>query len=238
MALPPRSNLNPSHLPSLSHSSNPRKGQAIHHSVSQPQHYSHLNDYSPTSATPSSAPAPSHPTPSTDSDSDSTASDPSSDSDDPAAVDAVLNPPSTQPSWRGAFQRRVQARAAAQAAARSARKAEERKQAKIPVPALPDLRFEQGVLLSIRPFVHRVGPKREAKGKGVKAAKREEAEEDGAMVGGPLTKEGAEDGDTQEDVFSGPVRIEWGQLSYVIFRDQVSLTGRVVSLLVGSCSAR
>lgn len=50
------------------------------------------------------------------------------------------------PSWKGAWSRRQAARAEAS-----------RKKGKIPVPQIPDLRFEQGVMASIRPFIHRVG---------------------------------------------------------------------------------
>lgn len=217
-------NLNPSHLPFLSHSDNRRTGQAIHNSVSQPKHYSYLNEYSPVPGT-SSTPRPrAGPNSGSDSDSDSD----SNDSDADADVEAVLSGQASQPSWRGAFKRRMEARAAAQAA----RKVEERKQAKIPVPALPDLRFEQGVLLSIRPFVHRAGPKRVKPSKTENGEEIDEAEKDGAMVGGPLTAEGAEDGDDQEDIFAGPLRIEWAQLCYVIFRDQVSTLIRVAFRVV------
>lgn len=109
----------------------------------------------------------------------------------------------------------------ARAAAKESRKEEERKQGKIPTPPIPDLRFEQGVMLSIRPFIHRVGPKREDPSKRQRTETRQEAEKYDAMVGAALTAEGAEDGD-EGDLFKGPVRIEWAQLGYVLFRDQVS----------------
>lgn len=107
------------------------------------------------------------------------------------------------------------------------------------MPPIPDLRYEQGVLASIRPFIHRVT---KDEGKGVAAAagsvqggesekdsekeKKEkeneqelQAEEVGAMVTIAMTAEGARDG--KPDIFVAPLRIEWGQVVYVIVRDQV-----------------
>lgn len=99
-----------------------------------------------------------------------------------------------------------------------------KKKKRITVAPIPDFRFEEGVLLSIRPFLHRIDSPKPDHGS-IESSKdsdgREGAElkEEAALVSGALTAEGAKDG--VNDVFAGPLRIEWGPLSYVIFRDQV-----------------
>lgn len=98
-----------------------------------------------------------------------------------------------------------------------------KKKKRIAVAPIPDFRFEEGVLLSIRPFLHRIeSPKLEHDSTETpKEMDRTDLEEKAALVSGALTAEGAKDG--VDDVFAGPLRIEWGPLSYVIFRDQVRI---------------
>lgn len=88
--------------------------------------------------------------------------------------------------------------------------------------------------MSIRPFIHRAELS-DVPAISASAAAAEDLEhphhdekvqagEKGAVVGTALTAEGAEHGlpaGESSDIFMGPLRIEWGQLSYVILRDQV-----------------
>lgn len=97
---------------------------------------------------------------------------------------------------------------------------------------LPDFRFEEGVLLSIRPFIHRVlsSPTSSTTCEKGKEIEQVEAEEKGASVStNSITAEGTLDGETN-DVFNGPLSIQWGQLTYVIFREQVSSLSPLYSL--------
>ncbi|KAK4054849.1 hypothetical protein OIV83_000773 [Microbotryomycetes sp. JL201] len=126
-------------------------------------------------------------------------------------------------SWKGAWARRQ---------AQKQREREEnakdvRELGKIPVPPIPDLRFEQGVLMSIRPFLHRAeiasAVDEAASPPSERHAEKVEAGEKGALVSQALTVEGAEQGlvvGAKSDIFSGPLRIEWPQVVYVIVRDQ------------------
>ncbi|KAI5477224.1 hypothetical protein MNV49_006597 [Pseudohyphozyma bogoriensis] len=99
----------------------------------------------------------------------------------------------------------------------------------MPIPQIPDLRHEQSVLASIRPFIHRVEAEEdeglaaeveEAGGKQERKEKRVKAEEKGAVVSNDLTAEG-KPGGGPPDIFTGPVRIEWAQVAYIIARDQI-----------------
>ncbi|KPV78440.1 uncharacterized protein RHOBADRAFT_40986 [Rhodotorula graminis WP1] len=94
---------------------------------------------------------------------------------------------------------------------------------KVPIPPIPDLRFEQGVLASIRPFLHRADADAatdegdatdEKKGK-LRAA------EMGAIASANLTAEGGPKGESPSDIFMAPLRVQWSQVSYVLVRDQV-----------------
>lgn len=176
-----------------------------------------------------------------------------------------MEPEDPQHPWRGAWARRQ----AEKAAAKEQEKDEVRKEGKIPVPPIPDLRcvdlavlsstdltlsphlrFEQGVLLSIRPFLHRVEVPAIPTIDAAAAAEdlehpqhdeKVEAGEKGALVSTALTAEGAEQGllkGETSDIFSGALRIEWGQLSYVIVRDQVSSLSSFAFSLVADVASR
>ena len=128
----------------------------------------------------------------------------------PVPSTSTLPPTSSAPAhenWRGAWDRRkAERRAAALAAGR------------IPVPPLPDMRYEQGILASIRGFLRRVEVPAPQDGKGKEV---EHAEERAAFVSMSLTKEGAQDGKGDGDLFGGNLRIEWNQVIYVLFKDQL-----------------
>ena len=102
---------------------------------------------------------------------------------------------------------------------------------RIPVPPIPDLRYEQGVLASLQPFLHRVPAPATATGDqtaGHETEKHErkvETAEKVSLAARNLTAEGTNDSDRPSDIFLGPLRIEWTRVAYVIVRDQVrSLT--------------
>ncbi|GJN91642.1 hypothetical protein Rhopal_004665-T1 [Rhodotorula paludigena] len=93
----------------------------------------------------------------------------------------------------------------------------------IPVPPIPDLRYEQGVLASIRPFLHRAdgaAGARVAAEAGEKSGKVATAEK-AALASAALTAEGAAQDEPPSDVLMAGLRIEWSKVSYVILRDQV-----------------
>ncbi|SCZ91013.1 BZ3500_MvSof-1268-A1-R1_Chr1-3g02476 [Microbotryum saponariae] len=113
---------------------------------------------------------------------------------------------------------------------------------RIQVPPIPDLRYEQGILMSIRPFLHRLQPTTSTTviasneetilgdeninplpSHQERHEERKEVEEKTAMVSSALTAEAARDGlkqGEQTDLLAGPLRFEWGKIVYVIFRDQ------------------
>ncbi|GAA6000155.1 hypothetical protein JCM10207_007882 [Rhodosporidiobolus poonsookiae] len=115
--------------------------------------------------------------------------------------------------------------------------------ARVPVPPIPDLRFEQGVLTSLRPFIHRTSalapsassaassstpPSANSTAAAPSAAheKTAEAAEKQALATTSLTAEGpaqAGDAAAQVDVFdlTEGIRVEWGKVAYVLLRDQV-----------------
>lgn len=93
----------------------------------------------------------------------------------------------------------------------------------IPVPPIPDLRYEQGVLASIRPFLHRADGAAGARAvveAGEKSGKVATAEK-AALASAALTAEGAAQDEHPSDVLMAGLRIEWSKVSYVILRDQV-----------------
>ncbi|KWU45345.1 hypothetical protein RHOSPDRAFT_32968 [Rhodotorula sp. JG-1b] len=98
---------------------------------------------------------------------------------------------------------------------------------RIPVPPIPDLRYEQGVLASLQPFLHRVPAPATATGDqtaGYETEKHErkvETAEKVSLAARNLTAEGTDDSDRPSDIFLGPLRIEWTRVAYVIVRDQV-----------------
>ncbi|KDE08211.1 hypothetical protein MVLG_01478 [Microbotryum lychnidis-dioicae p1A1 Lamole] len=115
---------------------------------------------------------------------------------------------------------------------------------RISVPPIPDLRYEQGILMSIRPFLHRVQPTtttsttvipldtetilvdediNRLRSDQERNEERKEVQEKTTMVSSALTCEAAKEGlkkGEQTDLFAGPLRFEWGKIMYVIFRDQ------------------
>jgi hypothetical protein len=107
---------------------------------------------------------------------------------------------------------------------------------RVAVPPIPDLRFEQGVLASLRPFIHRIALSPSSSSSSSSAAvssseteKRIDAAEKEALVSTDSTAEGsgkAGEGEGVADVFdlTEGIRVEWGQVSYVLLRDQVRST--------------
>jgi transcription antitermination factor NusG len=84
--------------------------------------------------------------------------------------------------------------------------------------------------MSIRPFLHRVETGSGGTGEAKQTVRTEkdvekiEAEEKTAFVSEAFTAEGAKEGlakGEQSDIFSGPLRVQWGQVAYIIIRDQV-----------------
>lgn len=195
------SSLNPSHLPGLERTSNPRTGQAVKTSVSSLAH-------------------PQHESP-------------------PPVPSSSESSSSAQPSWKGAWARRQEAKIARRRQELGLESDDdeqddeqdddERRRArtdgKIPIPPIPDLRYEQGILSSIKPFLHSRTSK---KGKVVQEKETEkheldiEAAQETVLASTQLTAEGGDNkGVTESDVLMGPMRVEWGNVSYVLFRDQV-----------------
>lgn len=98
---------------------------------------------------------------------------------------------------------------------------------RIPVPPIPDLRYEQGVLASIRPFLHRIDDARGGTG-GAETEKEKKVAtaERTALASAQLTAEGSSSSKREvaaaaSDVLMAPLRIEWSKVTYVIVRDQV-----------------
>ena len=109
---------------------------------------------------------------------------------------------------------------------------------RIPVPPIPDLRYEQGVLASLQPFLHRVPAPATATGDqtaGYETEKHErkvETAEKVSLAATNLTAEGTDDSDRPSDIFLGPLRIEWTRVAYVIVRDQVRTRSSISRSLV------
>ncbi|GAA5908301.1 uncharacterized protein JCM6883_004340 [Sporobolomyces salmoneus] len=141
------------------------------------------------------------------------------------------NAQSGQPSWKGAWKRRQEAKLAKrlqdlEEEGSDAEGEEAGGDGKIPIPPIPDLRYEQGILSSIKPFLH--STKTTTMGKKVKRETEEHEEkletvEKVVLASSQLTAGTEEDaeGTHQSDALMGPLRIEWGMVSYVLFRDQV-----------------
>lgn len=86
-----------------------------------------------------------------------------------------------------------------------------RARGRVPIPPLPDLRYEQGYLLSIMPFLHPLVPPAEPKSeKGKKREDEVEVVEETSLVK-----------DARQEVFRRPMTIEWPVLLYVTGRDQI-----------------
>ncbi|BGP28893.1 hypothetical protein JCM10296v2_000629 [Rhodotorula toruloides] len=104
---------------------------------------------------------------------------------------------------------------------------EDDREERIPVPPIPDLRYEQGVLASIRPFLHRIdagddeSQQRQGEGEGAEKEKKVLTAEKSALASAQLTAEGSSKRESASDVLMAPLRIEWSKVTYVIVRDQV-----------------
>ncbi|GAA5870313.1 hypothetical protein JCM16303_001960 [Sporobolomyces ruberrimus] len=144
-----------------------------------------------------------------------------------------------QPSWKGAWKRRQEAKLAERLKSLDLDSEDEEDEesrkgdGKIPIPPIPDLRYEQGILSSLKPFLHSVTPSTTTtptSGKGKEKRETEEHQEKletvakTVLASSQLTAQGDErherKGD-QSDALMGPLTIEWGMVSYVILRDQV-----------------
>ncbi|KAG8993715.1 hypothetical protein FRB90_000615 [Tulasnella sp. 427] len=78
------------------------------------------------------------------------------------------------------------------------------------LPKIPELRFEQSYLLSIKPFIHSGNEEDVEAG-----SRKEKAKKDASM----LVQEGVL---TETDsVYGVPLRIDWGSVAWVTLRDQV-----------------
>lgn len=101
---------------------------------------------------------------------------------------------------------------------------EEDREERIPVPPIPDLRYEQGVLASIRPFLHRIDGDESGQRQGGEGAEKEKkvlTAEKSALASAQLTAEGSSKRESASDALMAPLRIEWSKVTYVIVRDQV-----------------
>ncbi|GAA5922987.1 uncharacterized protein JCM15063_003491 [Sporobolomyces koalae] len=139
-----------------------------------------------------------------------------------------------QPSWRGAWKRRQEARLAKEQE-REAHRSDDRDDdsetnpgdGKIPIPPIPDLRYEQGILSSIRPFLHPVKSTPTAAARGNSEKEKHKLDlatsEQTALATAQLTLEGQAErrpGSTS-DALMEPLRIEWAMVAYVLVRDQI-----------------
>ncbi|BGO96677.1 hypothetical protein RTBOTA2_000562 [Rhodotorula toruloides] len=101
---------------------------------------------------------------------------------------------------------------------------EDDREERIPVPPIPDLRYEQGVLASIRPFLHRIDDNNAGELQAGEATEKEKkvlTAEKSALASAQLTAEGSSKRESASDVLMAPLRIEWSKVTYVIVRDQV-----------------
>jgi hypothetical protein len=105
----------------------------------------------------------------------------------------------------------------------------------LPIRALPDLRFEQSYLLSLKPFVHlRAQEASNSETPGGRGTIEKPAAEDAALAE-PLTLDIAVQG-AGVSKYGVPERVEWGKIAWVTTRDQVSLfRTAVLRGMTGSC---
>lgn len=154
--------------------------------------------------------------------------DPASEDENEASIDeeaddpppAVPTPAEQVPVWRGSWKRRQEAQQAqvdrdALAAKSKPKRASRRTGAPVQ-PPIPDMRFEEGVLASIRQYLH-LAPGTE---------------------GDQTVQEGKRKGEVTpwSELFSRPVRVDWTGVLYVLVRDQVSprTSLRTASILIES----
>lgn len=104
-------------------------------------------------------------------------------------------------------------------------------------PPIPDLRFETGYLVSIKPFIHpsprlpsatasEHGPVYSEKGK-----EKEQKREEGMRVAEDLSLAGDTTGrigelDVTGSLFEGEISVEWGKVAWITLRDQVRSISR------------
>ncbi|GAA5835307.1 hypothetical protein JCM3766R1_004748 [Sporobolomyces carnicolor] len=136
---------------------------------------------------------------------------------------------SATPSWRGAWKRRQEAKLAQRRSRHDAGGSDSEHDAaddgKIPIPPIPDLRYEQGILSSIRPFLHSTmtaggGEQCETK----RHEEKQETVEKVVLASSQLTATDdakSRPSASQSEALMGPLRIEWGMVTYVLIRDQV-----------------
>ncbi|GAA5920748.1 hypothetical protein JCM1841_004161 [Sporobolomyces salmonicolor] len=200
--------LDPSHIPGLERTSDLTTGQAVHDSVSPLHALSAQLAQRHTGARP-----------------------PSGENAESVAPfvfgrerDAD-HPDTGGPSWKGAWKRRQEAKNADRPQRNGDGDGDDGDEHSIQMPvAVPDLRFEQGVLASIRPFLHVAAPDKDSGSAPLKEEKHQaklEAAGDAALASVNLTAEGNAQGRTASDVLMGPLSIEWSKVVYVIVRDQV-----------------
>ncbi|KAM0754329.1 hypothetical protein T439DRAFT_175668 [Meredithblackwellia eburnea MCA 4105] len=156
---------------------------------------------------------------------------------DPQAGESPAPQPSAAeddvPSWKGAWARRQERK--------EQERKEERRKGQIPIaPAIPDFRFEQGVMASLRPFLHRgeelplsaseeeeedegaevLEKKEEEKEHLQRRAKRQREEALTSLVSlGRITQESAKD--NSPDIFVTSISVDYPSVIYVLFRDQI-----------------
>ncbi|GAA5838392.1 hypothetical protein JCM11251_004923 [Rhodosporidiobolus azoricus] len=105
---------------------------------------------------------------------------------------------------------------------------------RVPIPPIPDLRFEQGVLASIRPFIHRLSPPASSASSSASARpsssstdseKLKRTAEETVLATTSLTAEGTgkagDEGEVNVFDLRDAVRVEWGRVAWVLSRDQV-----------------
>ncbi|KAG8703054.1 hypothetical protein FRC09_004380 [Ceratobasidium sp. 395] len=93
----------------------------------------------------------------------------------------------------------------------------------LPIRALPDLRFEQSYLLSLKPFVHLRSEETSSSSKAGARATIEKPAVENAALAEPLVLDVA----TQSagvSKYGIPERVEWGQIAWVTTRDQYLTT--------------
>ena len=84
------------------------------------------------------------------------------------------------------------------------------------LPKIPELRFEQSYLLSIKPFIHQEGEVSDRVIAGEHAQPLKGRGDAQALV-----KEGVL---PSESIYGVPIRIDWQQIAWVTLRDQVCLS--------------
>ncbi|KAG9121656.1 hypothetical protein FRC07_002304, partial [Ceratobasidium sp. 392] len=89
----------------------------------------------------------------------------------------------------------------------------------LPIRALPDLRFEQSYLLSLKPFVHIRSEETSSIKSGARATVEKPAVEDAALAE-PLGLDIAVQS-AGVSKYGVPERVEWGKIAWVTTRDQV-----------------